>query len=317
MAKRLKVKDIDENAISVLECINEFMEYKESENISAPTKRNYLYALDRFIDYFEIDDNFQMADITEGMIIKWKNHLLNQNVSFETVNSYIRILNIFLKWSAEREYCGAIKVKLVRGQQTRLKYYTEEEMNVLLQKPIDNNNFGVWRTWAIIAFIYATGARAQSVCDVKIEDLDFKVKEVVFTHQKNKSILVLPISPQLEKILKEYIKRCGLEEEEYLFPSISGEKLKPHNMNLSVNRFCQQRGIEGRGVHAIRHSFASQYIRNGGNPIKLQKILNHQNFAVTERYLHLFGSDLKIDYSDFSPLDNAIKHKGKTKRVGR
>ena len=31
MAKRLKVKNIDENAISVLECIKEFMEYKEEK----------------------------------------------------------------------------------------------------------------------------------------------------------------------------------------------------------------------------------------------------------------------------------------------
>lgn len=37
---------------------------------------------------------------------------------------------------------------------------------------------------------------------------------------------------------------------------------------------------------------------------------------MTERYLHLFSENLKVDYSDFSPLDTTTRKKSRTKNVG-
>lgn len=43
----------------------------------------------------------------------------------------------------------------------------------------------------------------------------------------------------------------------------------------------------GWGYEATRHSFASQYVLNGGSIEKLKEILGHYSVTVTERYAHL------------------------------
>lgn len=315
MARRIKVSK-EEVKMTFNDAEKEFIENKAASGLAEVSLEFYQFAIQMFKTYSKIDDDTLLEEVNGNMVDKYKNHLLKQDISFRTVNSYIGGLRTFLYWCVKRHYLAPLEVKEVRGQETRIKYYTQEEMELLLEKPIGSNNFGVWRMWAIIAFIYATGARAQSVCDVKMEDVDFYRKEITFTHQKNKSLLVLPLSEQLEKVLKEYIKKCGLTNEEYLFPAITGEEMTPSALNRAMRRYCEARKVTNRGIHALRHSFASQYIRNGGNPVKLQRILNHSSFNMTNRYLHLFGEDLKVDYSDFSPLDISVRKKSRTKRVG-
>ncbi|MBO0730208.1 MAG: site-specific integrase [Acidimicrobiaceae bacterium] len=59
---------------------------------------------------------------------------------------------------------------------------------------------------------------------------------------------------------------------------------------------CRDRrhGEEGQEVHPdlLRHSFATDYLRRGGNPILLQRILGHSSLAmITQTYQHLSFSD--------------------------
>lgn len=44
---------------------------------------------------------------------------------------------------------------------------------------------------------------------------------------------------------------------------------------------------KGQASHALRHTFASHFIQNGGNILTLQKILGHSSLAMTMRYVHL------------------------------
>lgn len=311
--KRIKVSDgVEELTFS--EVVGEFVEYKYSQNLTERSISSYTDTIKKFQEYTKIE---LIHEIDEGTIIKWKNSMLKQDISYNTVNHDIRNIKAFLRFCEKRNYLPHIDIAEVKGQETRIKYYTEQEMDLLLEKPTGSVNYGKWRTWACICFIYSTGARAQSVCDVKMEDLDFYHEQITFTHQKNKTLLVLPMSEALEKVLREYIRKCHIENETYLFPLISGEQMSPHILNVSIARYCEERKVQNRGTHAIRHAFASQAIRNGMNPLKLQKILNHSSFKQTERYLHLFGEDLKVDYEDYSPLDVATKKKSRSKRVGK
>ena len=42
-----------------------------------------------------------------------------------------------------------------------------------------------------------------------------------------------------------------------------------------------------RGWHSLRHTFASMFIRAGGNLVALQKILGHADIKMTLAYAHL------------------------------
>jgi integrase/recombinase XerD len=54
--------------------------------------------------------------------------------------------------------------------------------------------------------------------------------------------------------------------------------------------------------HTLRHTFGKNYIRNGGDVFRLQKILGHRTLDMTRRYVELDVSDLQAVHQRLSPL---------------
>ncbi len=75
-------------------------------------------------------------------------------------------------------------------------------------------------------------------------------------------------------------------------------------MNQWLRRAAARAGIVGKRVspHALRHSFATAYLRNGGDQFSLQRILRHKSTEMTERYVHLAAGDVAARHAGASPL---------------
>ena len=54
----------------------------------------------------------------------------------------------------------------------------------------------------------------------------------------------------------------------------------------------------------MRHTFAKNYLLNGGDIFSLQRILGHSSLASVRLYLNLFAADIKKQHQRFSPVDN-------------
>jgi len=60
-----------------------------------------------------------------------------------------------------------------------------------------------------------------------------------------------------------------------------------------LRRYCTRAEVKPFGPHTLRHTFATRYLRGGGNVYTLSKILGHSSVAITERhYAHLLKEDL-------------------------
>ena len=49
-------------------------------------------------------------------------------------------------------------------------------------------------------------------------------------------------------------------------------------------------------------SFATTYLRTGGDIERLRKILGHSTYAMVMRYVHLDASDLHVDFDERTPF---------------
>jgi integrase/recombinase XerD len=84
-----------------------------------------------------------------------------------------------------------------------------------------------------------------------------------------------------------------------------GEKLLRFAFVERMRHYGYAAGIRGKRVspHTLRHTFASNWLKNGGDTLSLQRLLGHATPAMTTRYVNFATADLAELHRTVSPLD--------------
>jgi len=317
--KRIVKRSTDANKTLISVAFDEFIQEKEQINSSPATIKNYQVSYKYWMEFNEFDDESTTDMINSGSIYHWLNTMNLEGKRITTINHYCRDLRVFLYWCMEEDR-GYIKkpfkIQQLKGQEPQLKFFSDEELDLLLKRPDKEDSFRVWRTWVAINWVLATGNRASTICEVQISDINFTKKEISLRHTKNKKAQTIPLSPALETILKEYIKtwRAGASSNSWLFPNVGDEKLTTNALSQGLEYFCKKRGVTHYNIHGLRHNFAREAIKNGLSVVVLQNVLGHSTINMTQHYVKLLVEDFRDDFERFNPLDN-IKKKGKRTAV--
>lgn len=305
----------NEAAIPIGEAYTEFITEKEAKNLSKSTLRNYTQSYNYFLEFHGITEETPITEIKPKHFFQWMNTLKLDGVRHTSINHYLRDCRAFFYWCMEHGYLQYFEIEMIKGQEEMPKMFSDDDLEKLLEKPKANDSFTNWRMWVIVNWVLATGNRAATICDVKVSDIDFKSKQIILAHTKNKKAQAIPLSPALETVLKEYMRKFELPE--YLFPNVGAEQLTTNALAHSFNRYCKEKGCERTNIHGLRHNFAKMYIKNGGSPLKLQQLLGHATQDMTRHYVKLFIEDLKEDFETYSPLDTLKKSAKRTNKIQR
>jgi integrase/recombinase XerD len=294
----------------------EFIVDCKIRNLSATTIKSYEECFDYFIQY--VESQFENINIYNDINkITLDNYIINMqenNLKDTTINIRLRSIRCVLYYFMKNGYIEQFKINQIKENEKIPELYTDKEIEKLLKKPnLKKCTFAEYRTWAIINFFVATGVRSRSLRNIKIQDLDFDNDLIYVRVTKNRKLLIIPMGKAIKKVLFEYLKVRGGEKEDYLFCNLEGEQLTKNALNNIISKYNRKRGVERTGIHLFRHYFAKNYIQNGGNALKLQKILGHSTLEETQRYVDLFGQDLQKDFDNFSPLDKICNYKERIK----
>lgn len=298
MKRRLEAKTKEE-------ILAQFIEEKKASGLSPISIKGYSYELGLLIN--KVDN---ISDFTQSYFTSLVNQML-ESVKPATVNHCIRTYRAFLYWCMENEYIQPFRIKVVKYQEEPIRVYSQEDILKLTEKPDRKDSFYTWRNWAFISFALGTGARASTIVNIKLSDLDLNRQEVIYRHTKNKKSATIPLCDNLVKTLKAYINEFEITD--YLFTNFDNEQMTTRSLHKAAEAFCKERNVCFKSVHAFRATFAREFIINGGNPFQLQKILDHSSLAMSEHYAQIFGADLHNPINDFSPLSK-INYKEKVKR---
>lgn len=300
-------RNIDEVEITILSAFYMFQEDKRAHNLARASMLDYEDSFRYFMNFFNYDEHTPLNVVNSDMFRTWTIDLLERDLKPTSINRYLRDCKVFFNWCINNGllFLPELKIDMVKGQEDPIKCFPDEDLILILQKPQNKNDFVEWRTWTIINWVLATGNRMGTIVEVRIGDIDFKNKEITLRHTKNKKAQIIPLSSKLAAVLREYLHTwrygCGLED--FLFPNQANEQLTTGALGHSFAKYCTSRGSSHTSIHGLRHSFALNWIRNGGNQFKLQKVLGHSTLDMTRRYVALAVCDLKDDYDKFSTLD--------------
>ena len=74
-------------------------------------------------------------------------------------------------------------------------------------------------------------------------------------------------------------------------------------MKLIFSRLAKISGIERLHAHLCRHTFAINYLMNGGDVFSLREILGHTTLEMVNHYVHFTSSQITTQHHKYSPMD--------------
>jgi len=321
MGVKRKITKATRVELSIEDARDEYIEEKKSLNKSYATIKSIEFSLDKWIKFLDYEGfDMECKSITEKYVQAFQAHFLAESMKAVTLNHYLRDIRGFIYWCVEREYIGkGFKVKQVTQQEVIKETYTDDEKRALIKKPSRYATFVEWRSWAVVNWILATGHRAATVCEIKLGDINYGKREILVRQTKTNKAYITPLSPALTTVIREYIRmwRSDAGDDDYLFCNVGEEQLTVNALKHSITHYNHSRGVEKTNVHALRHTFAKDWIRNTGDPFRLQKLLGHSSLDMTRAYVNMFSEDLKEGFEEHNPLDVLKKGQTRAQKVKR
>jgi len=285
------------------DAFNQFIKMCKIKNLSPKTTETYeihYYIFTKFIDKQTL-----ISDIKEDTIDDYIMYLKQDGKRRDiTINSYLRSLRAFLYYLMASNLVEKFTIHMLKVDKKIKETYSDDELKLLLKKPdVKTCDFTEYKTWVFSNYLLATGNRISSALNLCIKDLDFENLLIDVTKTKNRKSQIIPMSSTLSLILQEYLQYRNGNSDEYVFCNSYGEKGNVHTYQGLLQRYNRKRGVMKTSAHLYRHTFAKQWILNGGDIFRLQKILGHSDLTVVKEYVNMFGNDLSLDFSKFNPLD--------------
>jgi len=101
----------------------------------------------------------------------------------------------------------------------------------------------------------------------------------------------------------ERLRAAKCPQCELLFPSRDSTAWNRGNSLRSLHRLEDKLHLPRFGWHRLRHTFATNYLRQGGDIVRLSMVLGHTQITTTQRYLHLLTEDLSASHQKVSILN--------------
>lgn len=303
MRKITLANDFEQNRTTWGQARASFYKSCRLKNLAEDTFRYYEFVLDNFHKETNVE---YVNDICQETIDDFIFKELEKSMKITTINNRLRGIRAFVNFCISQKYLEPIKVKLMKEDQEIKEPYSDEELYRLLKKP-KSANWTDYRSWAAINYMIGTGNRLRTVINLKVSDIDFDNMTITMQKVKNRRKQIIPLSPALKDVLQYYLSSWKWSFDDYLFPASNGNKISVSGFEQAISNYNHSRGVEKTSCHLFRHTFAKNYIMNGGGMAQLQTLLGHSTMEMTRHYIALYGSDLQKDYEKLNPLDNLLK----------
>lgn len=238
------------------------------------------FKIKRFADATDDPCAFQ---ITKALISQYTATRRAQGVKPSSINREMICLSGMFTTLIEAElFYGEHPIrgiKPLKEQKPETGYLTREEIEMLLSRLEGDNK-------KIAILCLSTGARWGEAVKLKAEHIIHN--RVTFNKTKTNHPRTVPIS-------EEVAQTIAGDKRGFLFPGAAYEHFRKTMKEVKPDL------PSGQATHALRHSFATHFMINGGSIITLQRILGHTRIEQTMTYAH-FAPEYLQDAVLLNPL---------------
>lgn len=265
---------------------------------SDKTILNYVYAIIRFLKYFKYNN---IEKLNESDIIEYiRKKYLNKSSATNTYNMNVSAIKYFYSVNFNRTFNN----KLLPHAKLAKRLPVTINKDVFLK--IFNEEYNLnHKCWLLLA--YYSGLRVNEIATLRIEDIfsnEHKLK--VFGKRSKERFTVL--TDITIKYLRLYYKTTfhiiSKDKHGYLFEGTSSSE---HISSKTISNYFTHLKFkynldENVTFHSLRHSFATNFIKAGGDAFVLKSMLGHSSLNTTSIYVHMgrdFNNLKGVNYDGF------------------
>jgi site-specific recombinase XerD len=230
-------------------------------------------------------------------------------LSPKTVQCHVRTLKAFSSWLfGEKlipENLFAV-LKIPKAPRKIKEPLTQDEILRIFRCMDKSSPLGL-RDYVILVLMLDTGLRASEACFITLALLNLEQGYIKVMGKGGKERLV-PIGDITRKTLYRYIEKSRPKllrgSSDALFLTKDGNMMTYNAMKIMFDELKKTSGITRLHAHLCRHTFAINYLVNGGDVFTLKEILGHTTLEMVNAYLNFTTAQISIQHHRFSPMDH-------------
>lgn len=295
--------------ISILENYFEtYLPYSRglSNNTINSYKQSFLLLFRFMLEVKDVAANdIKFSDLNYETLLEFFNWIeVNRSCKAATRNQRLSALSAFSEYAQNRDFDAAsvfrsavVKIPVKKSAPKQRAVFTRDEIKILLSLPNEHYETGL-RDKIMLSLMYATGARAQEICDLQVKDIRINNESASITLMgKGSKVRQVGISKKLAEPLQKYIshRRIDTYPEKHIFSSQTHE-----HMTISCVEGIYKKYItiakeqnptlfqdDSYPPHSMRHSTACHLLEAGVDIITIKNILGHVSVQTTQIYAEM------------------------------
>jgi integrase/recombinase XerD len=288
--------------------LQEFLDYCRTKNLSPHTIGYYRDRLRQFLGFCL--NRLGVTDINSVSSASVRAYLadaVDSDYPTATINHAIKAARAFFNYLVDEgrlQTSPLARTKLLRAERKIIQTFSTDHINRLLSE-CNRKTFVGLRDYAMMLTMLDTGLRVSELCGLKTADIDWSTDFLRVWGKGSKERFV-PFGTSVRKALREYLARKGdINAEGNVFVSHFAEPLDRRVVRVILRKLGEKARLSGVRVspHTLRHTFAKNWILNGGDPFSLQRMLGHTTQQMVSQYVNLAAEDIQLQHSKFSPAD--------------
>jgi integrase/recombinase XerD len=253
----------------------------------------------------------------------------DRGCSIATRNQRLSGLSSFASYAIGKEpieaasfYNAVSVIPAKKADETIPIYFTREEIAIILHLPSVRGKVD-YRDRTLLSVLYATGARAQELCDICVRDIRFGEKTSIKLIGKGGKARIVTIPAQCASLLKDYLLSVNKLSclESHAFSSQTNEHMTISCVEEIVKKYVRKAKSENQTLfrelnytpHSFRHSIAVHMLESGIPLPVIKNFLGHSSIEVTMIYATV-SDELKNKYLKENSIASAIPQSIQSKK---
>lgn len=292
--------------MSISEYVERYLYERQVEGLSPQSIRLYRFVLSKFADF--VDGSSPVEVLDHDLVRDFFFHIYNHGYKPSSLTSFNVVVRIFCKWlmlEGLLDYDPAARIRAAKRPKSLPYYLSDEKVDRLLAAC--GASWAGIRKRAILLTFLGTGIRLSELTGLTVESVNFE-NQTISVHGKGNKERVVPFGKTLASMLNHWLSiRMKLDSRlniDNFF--ITQKRTAPSGNGVYnlVKKTSKHAGITGVRCtpHTLRHTFATNFISNGGDVVTLQAILGHSSLDMTITYVHLSNQRVREVFEMVDPL---------------